>query len=77
MTAIANKIADEALTLPADLRAALVDRLIESLNVPSQKQLDALWAKEAEKRLKAVKQGKVKTIPGGLVFSEIRAKYGR
>jgi putative addiction module component (TIGR02574 family) len=77
MTAIADKIADEALTLPVDLRAALVDRLIESLNIPSQKQLDALWAKEAEKRLKAVKQRKVNTIPGELVFNEIREKYGR
>ena len=77
MAAIADKIAHEALTLPVDLRAALVDRLIESLNIPSQKQLDALWAKEAEKRLKAVKNRKVKTVPGETVFNEIREKYGR
>ena len=77
MTAITNKIANEALSLPVDLRAALVDRLIESLNVPSQKQLDALWAKEAEKRLKAVKTRKVKTVSGEVVFNKIRQKYGR
>ena len=77
MVAFSKKITSEALNLPVDLRAALVNTLIESMNMPSQKQIDTAWAKEAEKRLAAVKSGKTKTIPGEKVFSAIRAKYGR
>ena len=76
MATIADKIVDEALTLPVNLRAALGDKLIESLNIPSQKQRDVLWAKEAEKRLKTVKTRKVEIIPGEQVFGAIRKKYG-
>ena len=36
MTAITEKVLDEALDLPADERLSLVDRLIASLNLPTQ-----------------------------------------
>jgi len=48
-----------------------VEKLLLSLN-PSQKEIDKLWAKEAERRVEEIKIGKVKTIPGERVFKKIR-----
>jgi len=43
----------------------------KSLN-PSQKEIDELWVKEAERRVEEIKSGKVKTVPGEKVFKEIQ-----
>jgi putative addiction module component (TIGR02574 family) len=75
MVTLAGKIVDEALSLPSDQRIVLIDKLLKSLNIPSQKQIDIVWAKEAEKRYKELKSGKVKAIPGGHIFKEIHKKY--
>jgi putative addiction module component (TIGR02574 family) len=52
----------------------LIEKLLNSLH-PSQKEIDKLWVKEAERRVTEIKIGKVKTIPGDEVFKEIREKY--
>jgi putative addiction module component (TIGR02574 family) len=77
MPALAQKILQDALALPSNLRASLADKLLESLNSPTQKKLDLLWGKEAEKRLKELRTGKASTIPTNTVFEEIRNKYGK
>lgn len=33
--------------------------------------IDALWAKEAEKRVEEIKAGRIKTIPGKEVFRKL------
>ena len=77
MTATTEKVLDEALDLPADERLSLVDRLIASLNLPTQAEVDRLWAEEAERRLTQIDRGEVELIPGEQVFEDIRAKYRR
>jgi hypothetical protein len=77
MPALAQKILHDALALPSNLRASLADKLLESLNSPTQKSLYLLWAKEAEKRLKELRTGKASSIPSNMVFEEIRKKYGK
>ena len=77
MTASTEKVLDEALDLPADERLSLVDRLIASLNLPTQTEIDRLWAAEAEHRLAQIDRGEVELIPGEKVFADIRAKYRR
>lgn len=72
MTDLARKFADEALLLPREDRAELVDTLLGSLNVPTQKEIDRLWAEESEKRIKEYEEGKIKTIDGEQVFREIK-----
>jgi len=69
-----NELIAEVISLPVDIRTLLVNRLLESLN-PARKEMDVLWAKEAEKRVKEIKDGKVKTISGKEVFKGIREKY--
>ena len=61
---------DEAVSLPGEIRTQLVDKLLRSLH-PVQKEIDKLWAAEAEKRVEEIKSGKVKTIPGDEVFKKI------
>lgn len=63
-------------SLPVDIKTTLVEKILNSLH-PSQKEIDALWAKEAEKRVKEIKTGKVKTITGDKVFKEIQEKFYR
>ncbi len=62
-----KELFDEAISLPIEIRTKLVEKLLRSLN-PSQREIDKLWAKEAERRVDDIKTGKVKTIPGERVF---------
>ncbi len=71
-----EELINEAMALPVDLRARLVDELLKSLN-PSQAEIDALWAAEAERRISEIESGKVKPIPGEQVFEELWKRLGR
>jgi len=75
MVALADKLILDALTLPNDVRAEIVDKLLESLNLPLQKDIDRQWSALAEKRLKDITSGRVKTVPGYAVFEKIRNRY--
>jgi len=56
-----DNIFKEALTLRPSEKAQLIDKLISSLD-KSDKEIDELWAKEAEDRIDAYDQGKLKAI---------------
>jgi putative addiction module component (TIGR02574 family) len=75
MPSTANKIVEEALSLPSDERASLVEKLISSLNLPIQEEIDQLWADEVERRVSQIEKGEVELIPGNEVFAKIRRKY--
>ena len=72
MTILAKKIAEDALLLPRDDRAELVDQLLQSLNVPTQIEINQLWVDESEKRVKEYDEGKITAIDGEQVFKKIR-----
>jgi len=77
MAVVAKKVFDEALSLPAEARVDLVEKLLSSLNLPTQPEIERLWADEAEKRIAQIDKGEKKLIPGKKVFSNIRKKYRR
>ena len=60
----------QALELPANDRAALVEGLILSLDKPDPA-LDVLWLKEAESRLAAYRSGELGAVDADDVFSEL------
>jgi len=68
-----TELFDEAVSLPVEIKTQLVDKLLRSLH-PVQKEIDKLWAVEAEKRVEEIKSGKVKTIPGDEVFKKILSR---
>ncbi len=60
-------IMEKALKLKPEEKFVLVELLIKSMDEPDQK-LDAIWADEAEQRLKAYRNGKLQGIPIGEIF---------
>jgi len=77
MPVVAKKVFDEALSLPAEARMSLVEKLLTSLNLPTQPEIDQLWAEEAEKRIGQIDKGEKKLVSGKKVFSNIHKKYRR
>ena len=75
MAAVTDRVTEEALSLPADARLDLVEKLLTSLNLPIEKEIDRLWAEESERRVSQVEAGETKLILGEEVFSKIRAKH--
>ena len=74
MTTIVKKILKQASTLPAIDRAELVEELLTSFNFPERQKIDALWAKESEKRLESFSAGHVKAQSAKQVFSQVQRK---
>lgn len=65
-----NEILKDALNLNPAEKAELIDKLLSCLDNPD-KEIDALWAEEAEARIKAYDQGKIKA----LTLKEVLEKY--
>ena len=69
MAHLSKSIAANVLSLPSAARVELVELLLSSLD-SSDKEIDALWASEAESRLDAYEQGKLKTVSLDNVFAK-------
>lgn len=66
----AKAIFDQALELPSNDRAALVEGLIANLDQPNPA-LDAMWLKEAEGRLAAYHACELGAVDAERVFSDL------
>jgi putative addiction module component (TIGR02574 family) len=62
----------EIMKLDLDARARLAEKLILSLDVPSDKENLHLWVVEAERRLRDLREGRAKEIPAEEVFRRAR-----
>jgi putative addiction module component (TIGR02574 family) len=65
-----DHILKEALNLKPSQKIELIDKLLSSLDRPDKK-IDQLWAKEAENRIDAFEEGKIKAV----TLEEILKKY--
>jgi putative addiction module component (TIGR02574 family) len=72
-----DRIIEEALSLPADLRLSLIQKLQESLNQTIDPEIDRLWADEVERRISQIEEGKAQWISGEEVFARIREKHSK
>ena len=70
-----EEVLSAALTLSPGERAMLADHLLASLDGPDQKEIDAAWAEEAERRMREIDGGKVELIDGESVMKELRARF--
>jgi putative addiction module component (TIGR02574 family) len=59
-----DRVIEEALSLPADARLNLIEKLLMSLNLPIDDELDRLWTEEAERRVSQIEEGTVQLVPG-------------
>jgi len=74
--ATTEELINEAISLPVELRARLVDELLKSLN-PSQAEIDEWWSEEAERRVSEIEAGKVQVVPGAEVFDKLRKRLSQ
>jgi putative addiction module component (TIGR02574 family) len=64
----AEKVLEEALKLNQANRFMLIDGLLKSLDAPDPA-IEAIWAAEAEQRLKAYREGRLEGVPMEEVFA--------
>jgi len=70
-----DRVTEDALSLPTENRLILVEKLLKSLNLPINEDIERLWAEEAELRVSQIESGKAKLVPGEDVFAKIKEKY--
>ncbi|MCA9686806.1 MAG: addiction module protein [Myxococcales bacterium] len=76
MTAEAKRIFEQALALPEDQRADLIDALADSLQ-DTREALSPEWTTEISRRISAVSRGESKLVPGDEVEARIRRALNR
>lgn len=64
----------EAITLPVEGRAMVVDSLLKSLN-PPESDIDKKWVAVAKERLAELRSGQVQAVPGDEVFKKISKRF--
>lgn len=64
----------QAIALPVDERAIMIDCLLKSMN-PPEAEIDKKWAAIAKQRLTELRSGKVKAISGDEVFEKIWNRF--
>ena len=68
-----EKLEAAIMKLSPEARAALAEKIILSLEEPSESENERLWVEEAERRLKEMRQGAVTEIPAEEVFRRAKA----
>jgi len=71
-----KELIDEAVSLPVEERALVVDSLLRSLNQP-ESEIDKIWATEAKRRLTELRSGLVDAVPGQKVFDEVWERFDK
>ena len=74
MNAVVTELVAQAQVLPPVQRAELIESLIESMQ-HSDKEIESLWASEAEDRIDAISRGEMLTEGEPRILSEFRARH--
>jgi len=69
MTMSVDELAAKAMSLSGEARAILAEKLVESLD---QESIREIWLTEAKKRRDEVRSGRVKPIPGVEAMESVR-----
>ncbi len=64
----------EAVSLPVEERALVVDSLLRSLNAP-ESEIDTKWIAVAKHRLQQLRSGEVTAISSDAVLKKIEARF--
>jgi hypothetical protein len=73
MNAVVTELVAQAQALPPIERAELIESLIESMQ-HSDKEIEALWALEAEDRIDAISRGEMVTEGEPRILAEFQAR---
>ncbi len=72
-----EELAEEALQLGAESRAALAKTLLDSLDELSPEEHQRLWVEEAESRYQALRAGEIIASPSDEIFNRLEARTRR
>jgi putative addiction module component (TIGR02574 family) len=76
MSRRAAEILKDALTLPAEARAAIADSLLESLDTEIDPDAESAWREEIVRRAKELDSKEVRTVPWTVVNSRLKSVLG-
>ena len=71
--ATSEEIFRDAMTLPAEVRAELTERLVESLAQDISPEITTAQLAEVRRRIAQVESGEVELIPGSEVLARVRS----
>jgi len=74
MAKAVKDIEQEIRALSAEDKAELLRALIAELDTPSDPNVERAWLETAQRRYRELVDGKVKGIPGPLVFERLRTR---
>lgn len=72
MSTEGSRILSQVLALPADERAELVERILDSLGEAPDKERLERWATEAESCLDVIERGELGTVLGEAILAHLR-----
>lgn len=70
-----DDIISAALDLPLETRVDIIHQLLDSVKNGESTSYTREWIQEIESRIRAHEEGRLGSIPGEIVFNEIRTKY--
>ena len=70
----AKTVEEQALELPAQERAKLAERLLESLDDLPERDVEALWLEVAERRAKEIDDGSVELVTPEELDRRVKAR---
>lgn len=70
MKSDSNTLLDDVLALPVNKRIEVVEKLLQSLDMPN-KQIEEVWAKEADSRVESYYDGRLDSLSA----DEVLKKY--
>lgn len=77
---MARAIADirkEIQSLSEEERDELLRALVADLDSPADPNVEKAWLEEAQRRYRELVEGKVRGVPGHLVFDRLRSRLGQ
>jgi putative addiction module component (TIGR02574 family) len=74
MTAITERVLNDALALPPIERAELIQRLLQSFDESKDNHIDTAWTEEAESRIDAYEKGLLSASPAEEVLNRINRR---
>ncbi|MCG8615247.1 MAG: addiction module protein [Desulfobacterales bacterium] len=77
MEELSEKIYEQAINLPVDERLILIEKLLISTNLSTQKDIDDAWSAEVEHRCETLDSGETKLASGDEVFEKVRKLFSK
>lgn len=76
MVRAVQEIQQEIRSLSKEEKIELLRSLIAELDAPADPNCERAWLEESQRRYRELVEGKIRGVPGPLVFEKLRAQLG-